>query len=70
MNASTTNTSASARPSASMYLESLAADYRRAFDLQLPECLELAVSAFLEDVKRATGGRISRTSAQRIILGH
>lgn len=70
MNTTSTTTSASARPSASMFLESLAADYRRAFDIALPECLELAVSAFLQDVKRVTGGRISRTSAQRLILGN
>ena len=70
MNATTTNTTPSARASASMYLESLAANYRRAYDLRLPECLDLAVSAFLADVRRATGGRISRSSAQRLILGH
>lgn len=59
------------RPTVSAYLDSLAADYRRAFDVQVPECLSLslAVSAFIRDVHKATGGRISRIAAQRLILG-
>lgn len=57
------------RPTVNAYLDSLAADYRRAFDVQLPVCLSLAVAAFLRDVRKATGGRISHATAERLILG-
>lgn len=57
------------RPTIDAFLSSLAGEYRRAFDLQLPECLSLAVSAFVRDVRRATGGRISVRAAEGLLLG-
>ena len=57
------------RTSVSAYLESIAAGYRRAVDLELAECRDLAVSAYLRDIRRVTGARISRSSAIRLVLG-
>ena len=57
------------RPTLDAFLSSLAGEYRRAFDLAVPECLSLAVSAFVRDVRRSTGGRISERAAEGLLLG-
>lgn len=57
------------RPTLDAFLSGLADEYRRAFDLTLPECLSLAVSAFVMDVRRPTGGRISVRAAEGLLLG-